>query len=315
MDNRKNKILVCVDHSYWCYYTVFGAVSEFIRAAPAESASWIKDAEQVDQNNLPDLTNCATFIKILRKFVMKRLETIDWHLQKRFQDQIDVADGVDLVFAMDDRVSKSFRKDIYPEYKANRKLAKKSYNIYKIHEYIMNVIFPELQVKDRYGYHMVKVPSAEGDDVIATIFRNLGSEYMFNVLIASDRDFLQLENVHQINLFGKEVLPIVAKTQISPKDYLLVKILVGDHSDNINQVFEKVGETKALKLINDREMLKKKLSESQDAAKQYILNEKLISFDRIPLTLTNAILDVVNKELYEETAMNSATDLRSFMMM
>jgi hypothetical protein len=80
-------------------------------------------------------------------------------------------------------------------------------------------------------------------------------------------------------------------------------------------VFEKVGETKALKLINDREMLKKKLSESQDAAKQYILNEKLISFDRIPLTLTNAILDVVNKELYEETAMNSATDLRSFMMM
>lgn len=314
MKDRKNKILVCVDQSYWGYYTLFGSVYEFQRTCPAEAAAWIKDPEEVDQHNLPDLTNCATFVKILRKFVMKRLETIDWHLKQHFQEQIDISDGIDFVFALDDRVTKSFRKDLYPEYKATRHIAKRSYNTYKIQEYILNVLFPELQVEQSYGYHLVKVPGAEGDDVIATIFRNLGKEYMLNVLIASDRDYLQLDNVHQINLQGKEVLPIFGDVTLTPQDYLLGKIIVGDKSDNIEQVFEKTGEKRALKLIRDKAELKKRLLEDVNAAKQFELNKKLISFDEIPKELEAQILEEVNKSLYENEVLNAPSmDLRDFM--
>lgn len=315
MNNRKNKILVILDQSYWLYYTLFGAVSEFQKKNSDEAALWIRPPEETDQQNLPDLTNCATFVKVLRRFVMKRLETIDWQLQADFQDQIEVCDGIDFIFAMDDRVSKNFRKDLYPEYKANRRIGKKSYNTFKIQEYILNVIFPELELEKRYGYHMIKVAGAEGDDVIAVAVKRLKKEYMLTVLIASDRDFLQLDGVHQINLQGKAVEPILAETKLTPNEYLLGKILIGDHSDNINQVFEKIGEKRALKLIQNRDELKKKLLEDENAAKQFALNKKLISFDEIPAELEQKIYEAVSKALYENEEMNSATDLRSFMMM
>lgn len=314
MKNRKNKILVCVDQSYFGYYVLFGAVSEFQKTCADEAAIWIKDPETLDQNNLPDLTNCASFVKILRKFVMKRLETIDWQIKSHFQDQIDLCDGIDMIFAMDDKLSKNFRKELYPEYKANRKLVKRAYNTRKIQDYILNVLFPELQVKETYGYHFIKVTGAEGDDVIATIFRNLGKEYMFNILIASDRDFLQLEHVHQINLQGQEILPILGETRITPTEYLLGKILIGDRSDNINQVFEKVGEKRALKLIFDKDKLKDMFNENPDAIKQFQLNKKLISFNEIPKDLEKRIFETVNKELYENDVLNdTVVDIKSFM--
>lgn len=121
---------------------------------------------------------------------MKRLETIDWQLKSKFQNKIDCADGIDFVFAKDDFLRNSFRKEIYPEYKAQRKLIKKSFNQYKIHEYIINVLFKELDENGQFGYHIIGIPGAEGDDIIATLFLEFGKEYMLNVLFASDKDFI-----------------------------------------------------------------------------------------------------------------------------
>jgi len=126
---------------------------------------------------------------------MKKCEAIDWMLKDNFQDKIDAADGIDLVFAQDDKVSNSFRRQLYPEYKANRRLIKKSYDTFKIQRYIIDVLFKELKIEEKYSYHLVKIDNAEADDVIATIFREFGKEYMLNVLFASDRDFVQLEGV------------------------------------------------------------------------------------------------------------------------
>lgn len=310
-----NNILVCIDTSYWQYYTLFGAVSEFMRKHSEEASHWIRDPEEVDQSFLPDLTACATFVKILRKFVMKRLETIDWHLRSHFQDQFDTADKVDIIFAMDDSLKSNFRKSVYPAYKENRRIAKKSYDVGKIHRYIQNVLFPELQVKETYGYHFLRVAGAEGDDVIAAVLKRLGGQYSLKVLIASDRDFLQLSDVCQLNLQGQEVLPMIGEEQVSPQEYLQCKILMGDGSDNIGQVFKKVGAKRALKLVRDKEKLKKMLKESQDAAKQYFLNKKLISFDEMPKELEDKIAEAASKELYSEEAINSQVDFSDFMMM
>lgn len=84
---------------------------------------------------------------------------------------------------------------------------------------------------------------------------------MLNVLIASDRDFVQLENVHQLNLFGKVVECKLADEVVTPREYLLAKVLLGDGADNIHKVFAKVGDKRALKLIRDKAELKKKLME------------------------------------------------------
>ncbi len=312
MKDKQEKFLILVDQSYFLYYTIFGAISEFSRKQPQLAAHWIKPADEVDQENLPDLTACQEFTKILRKFVMKRFETIDWLTKRNFQQELDLADRVDILFADDDYVSKNFRKKLYPAYKAQRKLGKKSYDMFKIRNYITNVIFNDLDIYSTYNF--IRVDGAEGDDVIACILKNFKDEYNTIVLYASDHDFLQIDGIHQYDLFGKEAKRQVAGLDVTADEYLLAKILLGDGADNISKVFDKVGPKKALKLIRDRSALKAKLKESQDAAKQYLLNKKLISFDEIPKTLEDKIVKEAHETLFKNDVLNEeSTNLADFM--
>lgn len=116
--DKSNKILVVIDGSYFMYFTCFAAISEFQKKDPIEAKIWIKDAEEVDQTNLPDLISCEAFRRILKRVAMRKCEVLDYYLKGHFQDQIDMADSIDYVFAMDDFVKNNFRKQIYPEYKA-----------------------------------------------------------------------------------------------------------------------------------------------------------------------------------------------------
>lgn len=292
-----NKILVVVDQSYFEYYVLFGAVNKFQKRKPDEARTLIKAAEDTDQSNLPDLLVSSTFRKILKEMTMKRCEVLDWVLKQNFQDEFDMADQVDIVFAQDDRVSKSFRKDIYPEYKLQRAFAPKSFKTQPIKEYINNIIFKDLDVEARYGYRFVKVDGAEGDDVIATIMKSLDG-YMLKILFASDKDFLQIDGIKQFDLSGKEVLRKWGDEELSAHDFMMMKLLLGDVSDNIPKVFDKVGPKKALKLIHDKEALKAKLKENQASAKQYKMNKKLICFSEIPKELRDKILEKVNEKVF-----------------
>jgi DNA polymerase-1 len=245
---------------------------------------------------------------------MKRLETIDWLTKQNFQQELDLSDSIDILFCDDDYVSNNFRKKLYPEYKAQRKLGKKQYDIFKIRNYVTNVIFKDLQVEEKYGYKFLRVDGAEGDDVIACILKNFKDEYSTIVLYASDHDFLQIDGIHQFDLFGKEAKRIVGGIEVTADEYLLAKILLGDGADNIAQVFAKVGPKKAMKLVRDKDALKQKLKESQDSAKQYKLNKKLISFSEIPKTLEEKIVKEAHEKLFKNEVLNDpACDLSQFM--
>lgn len=301
---KKNKMLVCVDASYWMYYTVFGSISEFQKKSPSEAAYWIKPAEEVDQKNLPDLLGCDTYKRILKKFVMKRCETIDWHLRGHFQNEIDTMDKIDIVFVMDDFTCKSFRKELYPQYKAQRKLVPKSYDMYKIRNYVFDVIFKELELEEKYGYKFISVAGAEADDIIAIAMNKCSDDYMIKVLFASDHDFVQLENVKQIDLFGKEVQCKIGNIEVTPQEYLLGKILLGDGADNIGKVFKGVGPKKAINLIRNKDKLKEMLKENAESARQYKLNKQLIAFSEIPEELSNRICEEFSKTVYSDNVLN-----------
>lgn len=313
---KSSRFLCIVDGSYVSYFILFGAVSEFQRKEPELASVWIKPAEECDQKNLPSLLNCEEFKAILKKFTMKRIETIDRIARDNFQDELDMASGMDIIFAMDDRVSYSFRKKLYPEYKAQRVLVKRSFQIQPIKDYIVNVIFKELEVEEKHGYKLVKVEGAEGDDVIATTLMNFKDKYLATMLVASDHDFLQIDGVREFDLFGREAERDLGGEIVSADDYLLGKILMGDKSDNIKQVFPKCGPKTALKWTRDKVALKTVLKESQDAASRYLLNKKIISFKEIPSELSEAILEKVNLALYTNEVVNDATiDLRDFMIL
>ena len=313
---KQNKILVLVDTSYWLYYSIYGAVSVFQKKYEDIANYWIKPADETDQSNLPDLINCSEFIGVLKKQVIKRLETIDWLVSSMCKDSLDLVDGRDTLFCMDDAVSKNFRKTLYPEYKAQRILTKKQYNIQKIKDYILNVLFKDLDVENVQNIKFIKVNSAEGDDVIATIFKNYAGLYEDCLLIASDHDFLQLNGVKQVDLMGREAKRLVDKEEVSPAEYLYVKTIIGDNADNIKQVFARVGKKKALNLVRNPDKLKTLLKENQDSASTFLLNKKLISFEYIPKDLELNIINQVDAVLMprsSQTETDETIDLAQFM--
>lgn len=298
-----------------CYTCLFGAARDFTENHADEAALWIKPAEETDQNNLPNLLNCDLYKKLLKKFVMRRLESVDNIARENFQSELDEAEVIDIVFAMDDKLVHSFRKDMYPEYKAQRALVKRQFQLQPIKDYIVDVIFKELDIQEQYGYKIIKVEGAEGDDVIATTLLKLKDDYIGMMLIASDRDFLQIEGLREFDLFGKEAVRDLGGEIVSARDYLLGKILMGDRSDNIKQVFTRCGPKTALRWTKDKASLKRVLKEDQSLAARYLLNKKMISFEQIPQDLSDKILRAVNESLHKNPVLNKhkANDWSEFM--
>ena len=314
-DDNKNDVLIVTDVSYLSYFILFGSVTYFQAHHEREASQWIKPLDECDQENLPNLLNCETYKGILKQFVMSRLEKIESIARQNFQNEIDCADKIDFVFAMDDNLRNNFRVGMYPQYKGQRRLVKRQYQVGPIKNYITDVIFKELDIENKYGYHLVKVEGAEGDDVIATTLINFKDRYGTVILFSSDHDFLQIDGVHQLDMKGNEVVRELGDVPVTAKEFLLGKILMGDKSDNIPQVFKKCGPKKALKLVRDIATLKKMLEESQDSANQFVTNKNIISFSQIPKDLSDAILEKLSVALYDRRALNSETNLRDFMML
>lgn len=283
---------------------MFGSARDFIENYSDEASLWLKPADETDQDNLPDILNCDLYKKLLKKFIMRRLESVENIARENFQNEIDEADVIDIVFAMDDNLTHSFRKALYPEYKSQRAMVKRQFKLQPVKDYIVNVLFKELNIQELYGYKIIKVEGAEGDDVIATTLMKLKDDYTGMMLIASDHDFLQIDGLREFDLFGKEAQRDLGGEIVSAKDYLLGKILMGDRSDNIKQVLTRCGPKTALRWTKDKESLKKVLKEDQSLATRYLLNKKMISFECIPHELSNKIVREVNEALHRDVLLN-----------
>lgn len=309
------KFLIVIDGSYFQYVALFASIKTFTDKYPSDAACWLKPVDECDQKNLPNILNCDSYKKCLKQQVMWKLELVEDVAKQNFQVEMDQCDRIDIVFAMDDKLSHSFRKSMYPEYKSQRALVKRQFQLQPIKDYIVDVVFRELDVEHENGYTLVKVEGAEGDDVIATTLLKLGPTYTGSMLVASDHDFLQIEGLREFDLFGKEAKRNLGGEIVSAQDYLLGKILMGDKSDNIKQVFSRCGPKTALKWTKDKASLKKVLKEDGSLASRYLLNRKMIDFSCIPQSLSDKILENVNAALYKNEPLNRrrAGDWSDFM--
>lgn len=313
-----NNVLVVVDFSAWLYMTIFNAMNSWSKKNKAEFNSLVKPPEETDQDNIPNLLVSETFKRELKNSVMKKLHSIDWILKRNCQDVLDVADEIVVVFAEDDFVSNNFRRKLYPEYKAQRSLGNKSWDYGKARDYVVNSILPELDLYKKNGYIRIGVSGAEADDVIAVMMQNDGKNWAAKILISSDHDFCQIENIRQFNVFGEEVVPWVDKNKgikMTSEEAKLVKILIGDGADNIPQCFPRVGIKTAYKLCKDKTKLKEMLKENGDAAKQFLLNRQLIDFNLMPAELKESIEKTVDSKLSSFTGCTSNTENEMFDLM
>lgn len=127
----------------------------------------------------------------------------------------------------------TFRKKLFPQYKANRSASPDEFKVQV--SLIRNLV-------DALGIQSFSDATYEADDLIATIATNASESGQEVLIITSDRDSFQLIN-DQINvLYPKKGLSevarmtpaaIVEKYGLTPKQYLDFAALRGDSSDNL----------------------------------------------------------------------------------
>jgi DNA polymerase-1 len=143
-----------------------------------------------------------------------------------------------------DARGRTFRDDIYPQYKANRPPmpADLAAQVAPIHE-----------VTRALGWPVLEIEGIEADDVIGTLAREAGKHGVYTVISTGDKDLAQLvdERVTLVNTMSGERLDaagVLAKFGVRPEQIVDFLALVGDSVDNVPGV-DKVGPKTAAKWL------------------------------------------------------------------
>ena len=295
-----SKTLVCIDGSYLIYHALFSAINAWKDSSPYSDC--LNDVDVTDPDfEQVDLTRYPDFVDALEGKLSEDLVKVKGMVADFNRDHFSETYG-DMLFVMDPEhgpKSRSWRYQIYPEYKGQRRAQKdsKPYDVYKAFEKSVEIVRDSGKFERRFGMRVVSADRAEADDIIATVFTDPESKGMNRFLVASDRDYLQLEGVTQMNMFGDAVLieqPYPDLVNVTPGDYLIAKIITGDTSDNITQVFPRVGyKTAVKKFVTNLEFLNESLENDPVAMAKFTRNKRLIDFGCIPKKIRAAAREAV----------------------
>ena len=145
-----------------------------------------------------------------------------------------------------DAKGKTFRHDMYSEYKANRPPMPGD---------LIQQIEPIHRIISLMGIKLIMIPGVEADDVIGTLAEQARQKKLNTVISTGDKDMTQLvcDNVSVVNTMSGELLDengVMNKFGVGPElitDYLA---LIGDKSDNVPGV-DKVGPKTAVKWLKE----------------------------------------------------------------
>jgi DNA polymerase-1 len=143
-----------------------------------------------------------------------------------------------------DAKGKTFRDDIYPEYKANRA---------SMPDDLRAQVAPLHEAIKAMGWPLIMEEGVEADDVIGALAKQAEREGVRVIISTGDKDIAQLVNEHVtiVNTMSNEVLDIAGvrnKFGLPPERIVDYLILIGDTSDNVPGV-EKVGPKTAVKWL------------------------------------------------------------------
>lgn len=189
--------------------------------------------------------------------------------------------------------TKSWRKILYPDYKGNRN---RDYSPEELRDrQTAYAQFNELRddILPRIGFaNVFHQNGIEADDIIARIVLDqpLGNKYKRHIIVSSDNDLFQMLELADMYFIDKKELftkkDFICKYDIRPGDWLKVKALVGDSSDNIPGI-RGVGVKTAIKYLNGKTRSMNLVQTIQESVVQINLNEILM---KVPHSKTGAVL-------------------------
>lgn len=235
-------------------------------------------------------------------------------VRKQFRDYGEVVIAVD--------AANSWRKEVFPYYKASRKKSRESSDI--DWNFVYSIIAKLVEeLRNNFPYKVIKIDRCEADDVIGTlVFEKhspiASSDNKHNIIIiSSDKDMIQLQFAANV----KQYDPIKEKWIIgNGKEYLFEQILRGDVGDGIPNYLS-VGSSFVEK-IRQKPVMQKKVDEfkkiygcdltsefknkliEMGVLDNFIRNKTLIDLNSTPDELHVIIMSEYNKEPAKNNLIN-----------
>lgn len=184
----------------------------------------------------------------------------------------------DLIAVVFDTKGKTFRNDLYPEYKANR---------LSMPDELAQQIKPIHEIIRALGIPIIMLEGVEADDVIGTLARLATEQKRPTIISTGDKDLAQLVNEHVTlvnTMTNSSLTPASVKEKfgVIPTQMVDYLSLVGDTSDNIPGV-PQVGPKTAAKWLDLYESLDNIIANADKITGK--VGEKLRDFiPRFPLT-------------------------------
>jgi hypothetical protein len=201
----------------------------------------------------------------------------------------------DIVIACDSK--ESWRKNIFPHYKASRKKLKDSSPIdWKLIYKCIDTIKSE--IAENFPYPVIEIDGAEADDVIATLTSHLDGSH---VIISTDKDFIQL---HHKNVKQYDPVKSSFVSHSNPKLFLMEHILRGDVGDGVPNVLSK--DNCFVEGIRQKPLSSKKIGLWVDSdiescldintLRNYHRNNQMINLSLVPSEIREKIINKFNEQ-------------------
>jgi DNA polymerase-1 len=240
---------------------------------------------------------------------------------------IRMSDPTKVVVIFDGIGGSNARRNLYPEYKANRNSSRiTNHNIFSSKdeesESINNQISRLVQYLQCLPVTVISIDGLEADDIIGYLANKFQAhdETQKVTIMSADKDFLQLvsDKVHCYSPTKKKIYTpkdVLEEFGVSSSNFLNYKILMGDTSDNIPGITG-LGPKKLIKLFpelvsNTKVELDEIISSSADKIDenklylsvverrhQLLINQQLMS-------LNGSFLSPENKQLVKDAFNNS----------
>ena len=145
-----------------------------------------------------------------------------------------------------DTARKTFRNDIYPEYKAHRPPPP-------------DELIPQFdlirEATRAFNLACIELPGFEADDLIATFARRIAAEGRDVVIVSSDKDLMQMvdDRIRMMDPVKNRMIghdEVVERFGVGPDKVVDVQALAGDSADNVPGV-PGIGVKTAAQLINE----------------------------------------------------------------
>jgi len=297
--------------------------------------------EQLLSNIQPDIRKELSSILIidglntfLRSFTMINHMNPDGHhiggltgFLKSIGYAIRMTDPTKVVIVFDGVGGSNARRNLYPEYKANRNTSRiTNYNIFSSkdeeNESINNQMSRLIQYLQCLPITVISIDGLEADDIIGYLANKFQvyNETQKVTIMSADKDFLQLvsDKVHCYSPTKKKIYTpkdVLEEFGVSSNNFINYKILMGDTSDNVPGITG-LGPKKLIKLfpelISD---IKVELDEIISSSADKIDENKLyfsvverrhqLEINKQIMSLNGDFLSSENKQIVKEAFNNS----------